>query len=379
MLFRSPFGKKYGVHKGCTETVQAYDAWKAAALGANIFVTPVDCAIVHNNLSTKLMTHTYAGFTGEHYPKNKFVWTDDQFIAMFNRLIDGPTGPPMVPRLMRSRYPWLFEKLRWYEQSQMDAQPKRMPKAAREKLTSMTETKSEDRTIVVTDTESEWGPWSQNDPSKNTLEQDASEASPSGDHQGASPVGQALKPIPRSWKDNRFDVWNKHTELIQLGERETAYLSANTILLERANDLFGDALLNIEAAKSVSDIEWPLPPVNADGTKIEEDAEPFDQVQWDLERHVIVGGTDEQDDPEHDGFLIEEQLDAQYFESDRYREYPGFLGRATADVQGYVHASGLQILSLAIGDVIVFSFPLARNLAEEIAQTFTEEDRKSVV
>ena len=58
-----PFGKKYGVHKGCTETVQAYDAWKAAALGANIFVTPVDCALVHNNLSTKLMTHHYAGFT----------------------------------------------------------------------------------------------------------------------------------------------------------------------------------------------------------------------------------------------------------------------------------------------------------------------------
>ena len=193
----------------------------------------------------------------------------------------------------------------------MDAQPKRMPKAAREKLISMTETKPDGRTIVITDTESEWGQWSQNDPSKNTLEQDASEASPSGDHQGASPVGQALKPIPRSWKDNRIDVWNKHTELIQLGERETAYLSANTILLERANDLFGDALLDIETARSVSNIEWPLPPVNADGSRIEEDAEPFDQVQWDLERHVIVGGNDEQNNPEHDGFLIEEQLDAQ--------------------------------------------------------------------
>ncbi|MDP7561213.1 MAG: hypothetical protein QF745_11810, partial [Planctomycetota bacterium] len=217
-----PFGKEFGYHKGCTETVQAYDAWKAAALGANIFVTPVDCALVHNNLLTKLMTHFYDGFTGRNFPNDKHVWTDAQFIEKFNRLIDRPTGPPMVPRLMRSKYPWLFEKLTWYEQSQMDAQPKRMLKAAKEKLIPKTETKSEDRTIVITDTESEWCPWSQNDPSKNTLEQDASEASPSGDHQGASPVGQALKPVPKSWKDSRIDLWNKHTELIQLGERETA-------------------------------------------------------------------------------------------------------------------------------------------------------------
>ena len=42
------------------------------------------------------------------------------------------------------------------------------------------------------------------------------------------------------------------------------------MLLEKANDLFGDARLDIEAAKAVSAIEWPLPPMNADGTQLEE-------------------------------------------------------------------------------------------------------------
>ena len=95
--------------------------------------------------------------------------------------------------------------------------------------------KPEVETIVVLESDSEWGEWV--DPSKKTLETDASGASPSGDHQGAFPVGQALKPVPESWKDDRLEVWNKHTELIQLGERETAYLSEGTVLCDRANGL----------------------------------------------------------------------------------------------------------------------------------------------
>ena len=88
---------------------------------------------------------------------------------------------------------------------------------------------------------------------------------------------------------------------------------------------------------------------------------------------IRTARADEQNNPEHDGFLIEEQLDARYYESDRYREYPGYLGQAIEEVQGYIHASGLPVLSLAIGDVVAYSFAIARNIADEIAQTFTEE------
>ena len=174
------------------------------------------------------------------------------------------------------------------------------------------------------------------------------EASPSGDHQGAFPAGQALKPVPSF--GTTIEWMCKHTELVQLGERETAYLSANTVLFDRANDLFDGALLNLETADSVNNIEWPLPPFNADGSAIQEDEEPFDQVQWVVEQHVIVGGAEDPEDHEHDGFIMEQQFDAQYFETDKYQEYPGYLGRATAEVQGRVHASGLQILPLVVGE-----------------------------
>ena len=88
-------------------------------------------------------------------------------------------------------------------------------------------------------------------------------------------------------------MWKAHTELIQLGERDTAYLSKETILLERANELFGEARLNIEAAEAVSAIEWPMPPTNADGSQWVENAEPFDQIRWEQEEHFFAGDAEE--------------------------------------------------------------------------------------
>jgi hypothetical protein len=155
-----PFGVKFGFHKGCTETVQVYSAWRAAALGAYIGVSPVHCALVHNSLSTKLMTNYYDGFSGRNYT-NKYAWTDAEFVEIFNKLIDRPYGPPVVPRLLRMRYPWLFEKLDRYEHSLLVPQPKKMPRALRKTLTQEAENKPEVETIVI-ESDSEWGEWDQN-------------------------------------------------------------------------------------------------------------------------------------------------------------------------------------------------------------------------
>jgi len=270
------------------------------------------------------------------------------------------------------RYPWLFEKLDRYEHSLLVPQPKKMPKALRQTLTQEAGKKPEVETIVVLESDSEWGEWV--DPSKKTLETNASGASPSGDHQGAFPVGQTLKPVPESWKDDRLEVWNKHTELIQLGERETAYLSEGTVLCDRANDLLNGALLHLETAESVSNVAWPLPLSNPDGTKIRDDDEHFTQVRWIRPQEVIVGGAEKAEDPDHDGFVMQQQFDAQYFETDRYQEFPGYLGRITAKAQGEVHQSGLQIMSLEVDDIVVYSFSIARNVSDEMTQSFTEDE-----
>ena len=103
---------------------------------------------------------------------------------------------------------------------------------------------------------------------------------------------------------------------------------------------------------------------------------PFDQVQWKQEEHFIIGGAEEQNDPEHDGFLMMEQLKALHFESDKYSDCAGYLGYITSNwnTQGTTHASGLKLLSLMKGDVVAMSFPLARNVADDIAQKFSEEE-----
>ena len=77
-----------------------------------------------------------------------------------------------------------------------------MPKAAREKMNPTTVEKSEastrqiDWTNLVSDSESEWGSWEQNDPSKKTVAKDVPVANPSGDHHSASPAGKAIRAIP---------------------------------------------------------------------------------------------------------------------------------------------------------------------------------------
>ncbi len=60
-------------------------------------------------------------------------------------------------------------------------------------------------------------------------------ADPAGDPHGASPVGKATRAIPKSWKDKRPEVWEENVGLIELGERDTVYLSKQPLLLEKAN------------------------------------------------------------------------------------------------------------------------------------------------
>ncbi len=368
-----PFGKKGEPNKGSTEVVQAFDAWKAAALNVNFYISPVHRVLLRNSLTTKLMTHVYHGFTGKFIGPNKGCWTDEQFKRMFDDLCDRQGYPPVTPRLAAQTYPRLYEKLKEFEEPRPVPLPKAMPKAAREKMDHKAPETSEIPVITISDTESDWGSWSRNDPSTKTMTKDDPVADPAGDPHGASPVGKATRAIPVSWKDKRPEVWEENIALIELGERDTAYLSKQTLLLEKANELFGQAR---QTARGMGVVDWPMPLNNADGTDLVENAEPFDKVAWKQEEYFIIGGTDEQHDPEHDGFLMMEQMKALHFETDRYSDCAGYLGYITKDwnKQGMTHASGLKLLSLTEGDIVAMSFPLARNVSDDIAQKFSEEE-----
>jgi len=156
--------------------------------------------------------------------------------------------------------------------------PKAMPRAAREeKMEHDAPDTSEIPVISISDAESEWGRWSKADPSTETMKEDDAVADPAGGPQGAPPVGEATSAIPVSWKDNRPETWEENIALIKLGERETAYLSQPALLLEKANELFGQAR---QTAERKDVVDWPIPQNNADGTELVEDAKPFDKVTW---------------------------------------------------------------------------------------------------
>ena len=65
-----------------------------------------------------------------------------------------------------------------------------------------------------------------------------------------------------------------------------------------------------------------------------------------------------------------------HFETDKFSECAGYLGRITSNwnMQGLTHASGLKLLALLEGDIVALSFPLARNVADDIAQKFSEDE-----
>ena len=71
-----------------------------------------------------------------------------------------------------------------------------------------------------------------------------------------------------------------------------------------------------EAASALGAVYWPIPPKNADGTDLVENPEPFDQVRWEEEEHFIIGDGEEQNDPDYDGFMMKEQIEALHFETD---------------------------------------------------------------
>ena len=139
-------------------------------------------------------------------------------------------------------------------------------------------------------------------------------ADPAGGPQGAPPVEEAANAVPNSWKDNLHNTWESTVAHIDLGERETAFLSEPELLLDQANELFKYAR---QQAKEKMIVSWPLPPNNADGSELTEHVEPFDKVVWKQEEFQIFGGSDEQHDPEYDGFLMREQKEALSYETDR--------------------------------------------------------------
>ncbi len=166
-----------------------------------------------------------------------------------------------MPRLAIQTYPRLCGKLKEFEEPRAVPMPKAMPRSAREE--KMEHDAPDTSEIPVSEAESEWGLWSKADPSTETMKEDDAVADPAGGPQGAPPVGEATSAIPVSWKDNRPETWEETIALINLGERETAYLSQPELLLEKANELFGQAR---QTAERKDVVDWPMPPNNADGT-----------------------------------------------------------------------------------------------------------------
>ena len=74
-----PFGKKNEPKTGCLDIVQAWNAWRVAALGGNIYISPVHCALMDVRLATGLMAQTYCGWTGCHDPCNNKYWPTREF------------------------------------------------------------------------------------------------------------------------------------------------------------------------------------------------------------------------------------------------------------------------------------------------------------
>jgi len=221
------------------------------------------------------MTQTYHGFTGRFHSPNAEYWTDTQFKGLFDDLCERRGYPPVVPRLAIQTYLHLFGKLKEFEEPRAVPMPKAMPRSAREE--KMEHDAPDASEVPVSEAESELGPWSKADPSTETMKEDDAVADPAGGPQGAPPVGEATSAVPGSWKDNRPETWEETIALIELGERETAYLSQPELLLEKANELFGQAR---QTAERKDVVDWPIPQNNADGTELVEDAKPFDNVTW---------------------------------------------------------------------------------------------------
>ena len=78
-----PFGKNNEPKKGCLDIVQAWNAWRVAALGGNIYISPFHCALMNDRLTTNLMVQTYCGWNGYHNPCNQKYWTSQEFSNRF--------------------------------------------------------------------------------------------------------------------------------------------------------------------------------------------------------------------------------------------------------------------------------------------------------
>ena len=117
----------------------------------------------------------------------------------------------------------------------------------------------------------------------------------------------------------------------------------------------------------------PLPPNNADGSALAVGDQPIDAVVWPNEEVRFFGDEEEQNDGEDDGFIMEDLNEMPSFQSDEYIGFTGDIGSIQKDwnIDGRGHESGLNILSLREGDVVVLSFPLARNVSDNIARSFT--------
>ena len=101
-----PFGKKNEPKKGCCDIIQAWNAWRTTAMGYDIYITPVHCALMGVQLSTDFMVQTCCGRYGFHHPCTKYYWDTPTFIQRREELqrVEGQQQP-ILPRLALETHP----------------------------------------------------------------------------------------------------------------------------------------------------------------------------------------------------------------------------------------------------------------------------------
>ena len=204
-----PFGKKHGPKKGCEEIVQAYNAWRTAALNVPFYITPAHCVLMDDRLTTNLMVQTYDGFTGKFNKCNKDDWSTKEFQDLFGGLCQRQGYRPVVPRLAIQTYPKTYGVLMKDEEPQAAPPPIAIvPERLQNLMVDSGQRLKAPETpeTPASEVESEsWGQWTVppkvEEVQTQAMDVDDAAAEPAGGPQGAPPVEEAADVVPNSWQE----------------------------------------------------------------------------------------------------------------------------------------------------------------------------------
>jgi len=204
------------------------------------------------------------------------------------------------------------------------------------------------------------------------MEVDDSAAASASGPLGDPPAEEAVVVAPHPWQETLRRTWEETAGKIDLKDLQIGFVSTPEILFEQANKLFEAA--HREAVGRTKEL-LPLPPNNADGSALATEDQPIGTIVWPEEEVRFFGNDEEQNVGDNDGFQMDDLNEMPSFQSDEYICFTGDMCNITQDwnICGIGYESGLSLLSLRVGDAVVLSFPMARNVSDAIAHSFAEE------